>query len=492
MDREVRKVAERSITDLVPSSTPEFGVDELNLAEFPLASISDRIPDGRKTMVYEDLVFDRNEGRELKRRLTISGSDRYGLPTAKDDDVLLACIQISKLQDFQSPEVTFSRYELLKLLRWPDDTRNYERISQSLRRWKGLTIFSDRAFYDHQEKSWVNRDFSIFDTLYIYRREVRQGANAPGASRFTWNDVIFKSFKAGYLKRLDWGLYTRLQSPVAKRLYRFLDKRFYRSGSLEIDLKELMVYKIGAAGGVPTGQMKRTLKSGIAELVREWELRPLRDSKLFEKKGKGSWVVRFERKKKAVAISNQNVHALLEAPDFGNIEFELTKRGVGPASAEELAQNIPVDTIKTMIELFDWYNRTGQNRQAGFLVQSIKNPSSIVFPKGFQSSVQRIKQKALEKTRIAHERELMSRREREGAKKDEARLKAFIAFWKGLSAREQFEFETKALENAERTKLQGYSRSQGQGGKLFEHYRMLILRDHFERSQSGDALKTAV
>ena len=82
----------------------ESGVDELNLAEFPLAAISDRFLDGKKTVIFEEVVYDRQESRNLTRRLTLSGSDRYGLPTAKDDDVLLACIQISKLQEFQSPK----------------------------------------------------------------------------------------------------------------------------------------------------------------------------------------------------------------------------------------------------------------------------------------------------------------------------------------------------------------------------------------------------
>jgi hypothetical protein len=132
---------------------PASGVDELNLAEFPLASVSDRFLGGEKTVVFEDTVFCREQRRHLPRRLTISGSDRYGLPTAKDDDILLACIQISKLSDFASPEVHFSRYEILKLLRWPDEAKNYSRISTSLRRWKGLTVYSDRAFYDLEHKA---------------------------------------------------------------------------------------------------------------------------------------------------------------------------------------------------------------------------------------------------------------------------------------------------------------------------------------------------
>jgi len=106
--------------------TLETGVDELNLAEFPLAAISDRFWSGQKTVVFEDTVYCQEQKQHVPRKLTISGSDRYGLPTAKDDDILLACIQISRLGDFASPEVRFSRYEILKLLRWPDDTWNYQ------------------------------------------------------------------------------------------------------------------------------------------------------------------------------------------------------------------------------------------------------------------------------------------------------------------------------------------------------------------------------
>lgn len=94
------------------------GKDELNLAEFPLAGVSNRCLDGTKTVVFEGAGWDRSQGRRVPRRLTISGSDRYGLPTASDDDVCLACLQLSHLGGFHSRKVHFSRYELLKLLRW--------------------------------------------------------------------------------------------------------------------------------------------------------------------------------------------------------------------------------------------------------------------------------------------------------------------------------------------------------------------------------------
>lgn len=477
----------------------ESGVDELNLAEFPLAAVSDRFLDGKKTLIFEDTVFCREQNRELPRRLTISGSDRYGLPTAKDDDVLLACIQISKLGDFATPEVSFSRYEIIKLLRWKDETRNYDRVSTSLRRWKGLSIYSDRAFYDHEEKSWVNRDFGVFDNLNIYRKEVQQRGSAPGCSTFIWNEVMYRSFQAGYMKRLDWNLYTSLESAVAKRLYRFLDKRFYHSDRLELDLWELAHHKIRLSSEYNVAQLKRALMKGITELETAWDLKPLPAEKRFVKEGRGNWKVVLERKPKRSRALNELARELpigtplVQAPlagsqavptlDQDQLITRLTKRGIGPGAADDLVGAHPLGTIQTMIELFDWYNDKGQNRGPGFLVNAIKNPANIALPKGFQSSEEKAKQNAVQKNRIALKRDFITRREREAAEKAIARSEAFNAFWQSLSSDQQSAFGSEALEAAEPTKKAGYLRAIGKGiTPVFEQYRSIILRDHFERT----------
>ena len=136
-----------------------------------------------------------------------------------------------------------------------------------------------------------------------------------------------------------------------------------------------------------------------------------------------------------------------------------------------------------MIELFDWYNQRGQLREAGFLVKSIKNPSSIQFPKGFRSAPQIKKSEPVSKERDRSRRSYETKREREGQKREETRLSAFMAFWKGLSPQAQFDFEGDAIDNADATKRAGYFRAQGEKGRLFEHYKTIILRDHFERTR---------
>ena len=69
----------------------------MNLAEFPIALLTDRIPKDQKEAIYQDEIFDERTGRTLARKLTIQAGSR-GLTTAVDDEVILALIQITKVE----------------------------------------------------------------------------------------------------------------------------------------------------------------------------------------------------------------------------------------------------------------------------------------------------------------------------------------------------------------------------------------------------------
>src|SRR6478752_7290612 len=69
--------------------------DELNLAEFPIAALTDRVPDGQTTLVFEDRL-DQRDGAPIVRRLTIMAPSKHGLPAAVDDEVIVGLIQLTK------------------------------------------------------------------------------------------------------------------------------------------------------------------------------------------------------------------------------------------------------------------------------------------------------------------------------------------------------------------------------------------------------------
>ena len=92
--RGARRAGRRPLGRARRPAEPAFK-DELNLAEFPIAALADRVPDGQTTLVFEDRL-DRRDGPPIVRRLTIMGTAKHGLPTSMDDEVLVGLIQLTK------------------------------------------------------------------------------------------------------------------------------------------------------------------------------------------------------------------------------------------------------------------------------------------------------------------------------------------------------------------------------------------------------------
>jgi hypothetical protein len=149
-------------SDISPNAM-DSGRDEMNLVEFPLAGLSDRVPTGRNSLVFEDTIWDRSRGENVRRRLTIAGSAEYGLPVALDDEVMLGLIQVSKANRFESRCVAFRPAELIRLLGWRPEGRSYDRLEKSLRKWLAVTLYYDNAWWDKQRKAWVDEHFHLID-----------------------------------------------------------------------------------------------------------------------------------------------------------------------------------------------------------------------------------------------------------------------------------------------------------------------------------------
>lgn len=274
------------------------GRDEMNLAEFPLATLTSRVSKDVQTLSFSDRMWDPGNREYVTRRLTIAGSDAYGLPTALDDEVILGLIQLTREEDFSNPEVLFSRYRLVRLLGWRNEGKSYTRLETSLKRWVGVTLYYEKAWWDHKEKAWVDESFHILERLALFDRERRlrrQGMKEPALSSFVWNPVVFRSFQAGYLKKLDMDLFRRLRTPIAKRLYRILDKRFYHRDTWEFKLRELACEHVGMSRNYDNSQLKRKLRGAVEELEQQGFLEPVSWSGRFRNVARGQWTVSFTR-----------------------------------------------------------------------------------------------------------------------------------------------------------------------------------------------------
>ena len=438
--------------DAAVAAEPAFK-DELNLAEFPIAALADRVPDGQTTLVFEDRL-DRRDGPPIVRRLTIMGTAKHGLPTSMDDEVLVGLIQLTKRwNNFTEPKVSFSRYELIELLGWPQTGQSYRRIEEALHRWVGIVLSYENAWWDNAEKSWVDENFHVLDNVTLYDRERRRRARADGPadgpagrrrgkrgnappplSSFKWNEVIFRSFQSGNLKQIDLEFYLRLRLPTTKRMFRFLDKRFYRCERLEFDLRTFACEHIGLSRSYKPTELKRRLRPAIAELEQNGFLEPLGEEARYLRRARGQWQVAFVRGPRGREPIEPTAEERQELLGL------LTDRGVAARPAAELLDEATPDRVRAKVAVFDWLRERRDRRvarnPAGYLVASIRGdyeaPDEYVAPADADALARaEAAAAALERRRRAAER---AKVEAEAAAEaaEAARLAALKARWDDL------------------------------------------------------------
>lgn len=427
------------------------GRDELNLAEFPLSAISTRTDPNHQTMVFEDKVWDKSQQEMVTRKLTIAASAEHGLPTALDDEIVLGLIQLSKLQGFLDRKVHFSRYQLIRVLGWRDESKSYARIEEALNRWMGVTLFYDKAWWNKKERCWVNEKFHILDNVSLLDRERRKAKKAQQAdlpfSSFTWNDVIFQSFRSGNLKSLDFEFYKSLESAIAKRLYRFLDKRFHFGNRLVFNLKELAWEHIGLSRNYDVANLKRKLLPAIQELEESGFLVSLSPAKRFRKLQVGTWEVEFQKPGKSRTLDSKHEE------ERADLIQALVSRGVTESVAKELVQSVEAVQIEEKIQVFEWL-KSQKDRQvsnsAGFLVASIRENYEV--PENYESPEERAKKQAKIEQKKEKNNALKKRKAAQEAarqKKEQEIAASVEAYWLSLTEQQQDEMRTEVSKSSE-------------------------------------------
>ena len=263
------------------SSAQKLSRDEMNLAEFPLTVLSKRADPSVKTLEFSDYVKGKN-GDLINRQWIITGADKFGLPTSSDDEVLLGLLKLTADDGVQSRKIHFTRYELLRILRWTTEGRSYTRLQNALDRLSGVRIKATNAFYDNETKLHSTRNFGIIDAY-----EINDGRDTR-PSFFTWSEVLFKSFQVGFIKKLDLDFYLDLQSAVSKRLYRYLDKHFWYRSRIQVNLFTLAHEKIGVSRNyVYASSLRQQLEPALDELKQKGIISDFE----FSGKGKSTEVV---------------------------------------------------------------------------------------------------------------------------------------------------------------------------------------------------------
>ena len=253
-----------AIADLL--ANPASGKDEMNLAEFPIARLGRN--DTRTSIEYHGQVYDKS-GMLLEQKWIVSGSARFGMPTEFADRVLVALMAITAKENFIERKVPFTIYRVLQLLRLTHNQRNYRAVEKALQQLVGVTIYSEGAFWDkaQQKRITTKRGFHLLEEFWLKSFEADDAViEAEGVNGYiVWGERIWDSFQAGYIKHLNTDFYYSLQNTIARRLFRFLDKRMHYQDEYQIDIFDLAA-RLGMKPYAYASHLARKLEPGLREL----------------------------------------------------------------------------------------------------------------------------------------------------------------------------------------------------------------------------------
>lgn len=309
------------------------GRDEMNLAEFPFALLADRHPKGLDTVIFTDTVAGPG-GEQVERIWTVAGSEEFGLPLASDELVYVALMEVTKEQGFQNRTIYITRYDLIKRLGWPDKGGSYKRLQRALDRLLGVTIKAERAFWDNKKKRYVDVGFHVIDDYAIYDeqpgRKARAGKRRLPYSYVSWNQVIFASFRSGYIKHLDTAFFFSLRSALSRRLYRYLDKKRYDGKpAFRIGLSKLAFEKLGMSRNYYPSHIKQELARAHEELMQHGFLR---DVAYQPRRGRQDDLVVYRFTARKYMVEKKPA----KATEYDELVEQLAAEGVTRSVAEEL------------------------------------------------------------------------------------------------------------------------------------------------------------
>jgi hypothetical protein len=295
------------------------GRDEMNLADFPLSALTrtQKAEGDRKLDRLEFLStrFDPASRQRVKQKVTLTSTASDGLPTPADEHVVLALLHVAKHKDdFADATVPFYPAQLFKIMGWEPNGRSYTRLRDVLRRLKALTIRYENAWWDAEGRAYEEETATGIVSAYKIGRQTAGPRKAEPCSWVTWGPQFHESLRKGNLKRLNLEVFFRLSTPTAQRMYRFLDKRFYRNPELSFDLVEFACGHVGLTDPGNVALVKRRLMPGLAELESIGFLAP--EGQRFVKVKQGQWRIVLRAAKGAGASG------VGQGPDPGHPEPE--------------------------------------------------------------------------------------------------------------------------------------------------------------------------
>ena len=323
--------------------------------------------------------------------LDVVGDQELGLPTTREEELILALLKVTNAWNgFKDERVYFHQSELLRELEWATDGRGYKRLDRAF-----ATVNSARyrinGWRDNAEKVYTSKGAFQLISDYELRdaRRRRVGSKKKGESSlntlsyFYWGPVLFKSFRSGYLKKLDHELVKQFKEAASPRIYRFLDKvvnppEFDR---VVEDLKNFAYEHMAVPRKADLTGIKRRLEPAIAELTAHGCLVAMPWMERIRQKVNGERQIVFEVPAAKAPIEVRTSTG--EANENEELRRILTERGVSEPNVKLFSTTRTRERIESDVAHVDYLQGQGQIKKSkgGLLTKMLQSDTAWERPK---------------------------------------------------------------------------------------------------------------
>src|SRR5215207_1603755 len=342
---------------------------ELNLELIPIFLYKTR---GRSEESLEATNIMRTpDGQRMEQYVKVVGGREYGLPGPTERDVYVGIMKLVHRAGGMPPDgmVSFSLYELLKILGKNRGGNNYEKVRESLDRIADSVIHAKNAFYDNETEQFRTHRFTPWSVHFASTKR-GQGRSAE-RHVLKFHEILVRSYNSGFLKTLDTDFFFSLRSPMAKSLYQLVDAKRRTKLSWTVAVQQLRQLIPMPENYRYDSKIREKIDPGLKELKRRGFL----ERYDYEQRGEDQ-VICFRisrnfaesRKRPQVALSSRG----------RDTADALIRHGVSTPKAQKLVSDNGARHCRRYLEALP--HQSAITNPAGWLIKYIENAWPVALP----------------------------------------------------------------------------------------------------------------
>ena len=191
--------------------------------------VKQNLNDSEFAMWFQKVI--KNNGKTFK------WTDRQGYTfvaaagtPSKVDILFLYFFMLKTQQNNWDRELILTRYEVLKSCDITPSKAQYDRLIESLKKWKGVTISFAGTFYNGEK--YIDMEFGIIETWELRKNDKKLRIELN-------NNWLLKTKESPFYRYVNFEEIKKLKSPLSLRLFEILDKNFYGRNIWEIGILKL-------------------------------------------------------------------------------------------------------------------------------------------------------------------------------------------------------------------------------------------------------------